>query len=237
MKQGTLRQQWVNFWMRHAGLNPLGRIATRIAILPMPPYKGRSHMRFLNPAGYISPKAEIYHSRLKLGANVFVGDRAVIYQQDGEGSIEIGDRTSIWGDCLLETGKGGEITTGPDCRVNLGVQVVSYEAPIHIGRDVGLSAHSLLYSFNHGIQAGCPYMEQPLETKGPIVIDDHAWIAMGSIILSGVHIGKHAIVAAGSVVTHDVPANAIVGGMPARVIGMRGESTPKQHEVSRQTQP
>lgn len=217
MKHGSLRELWIKVWMRYAGLSPLGRFATRLAILPAPPYKARSRMRFLNPAGYISPKAAIYHSRLRLGANVFVGDGAVIYQQDGEGRIEIGDRTSVWGDCLLETGKGGEISMGPDCRVNLGVQIVSYAAPIRIGRDVGLSAHCLLYSFNHGIKAGQPYMDQPLDTNGPIIIDDHAWIGMGSIILSGVHIGEHAVVAAGSVVHRDVPAGAIAAGNPARV--------------------
>lgn len=223
MNLERLQTLWTQWWMRHSGRTRLGRMATRLAILPTPPYKGRSHLRFLNSQGYISPLASIYHSRLTLGANVFVGDRAVIYQQDDEGSIEIGDRTSVWGDCLLETGKGGEITLGPDCRVNLGVQVVSYKAPIRIGRDVGLSAHSLLYSFNHGIAAGSPYMEQPLESKGPIIIDDHAWIGMGSIILSGVHIAEHAIVSAGSVVTQNVPKNTIVGGVPARIIGVRGE--------------
>lgn len=231
MNVESFLQLWTKWWMRHAGPTRLGRLATRLAILPTPPYKGRSHLRFLNAQGYISPQASIYHSRLKLGANVFIGDRAVIYQQDGEGSIEIGDRTSVWGDCLLETGKGGEIIFGPDCRVNLGVQVVSYAAPIRIGRDVGLGAHCFVYSFNHGVAAGRPYMDQPIESKGPVVIDDHAWIGMGTIILSGVHIGEHAVVAAGSVVTQNVPANAIVGGIPARVIGARNEMVAEPPDV------
>ena len=231
MKHDAVLDQWIRFWMRYAGRGTLGRLATRLAILPTPPYKGRSYLRFLNPRGYISPKASLYHANLRLGANVFIGDRATIYQQDGGGTIAIGDRTSVWGDCLLETGKGGEITLGEDCRVNLGVQVVSYQEPVRIGKDVGLSAHALVYSFNHGIAAGRPYMDQPLESRGPIIMEDHVWIGMGSIVLSGVHIGKHAIVAAGSVVTHDVPANAVVAGVPARVIGMRGELTPKSSKV------
>jgi acetyltransferase-like isoleucine patch superfamily enzyme len=144
MRQDTLGGLWVKAWMRFAGRSFVGRLATRMAVLRMPPYKGRSQMRFLNPGGYISPKASIYHSRLRLGANVFVGDRAIIYQQDGEGTIEIGDRTSVWGDCLLETGKGGAISMGADCRVNLGVQVVSFQEPVIIGEDVGLGAHSLV---------------------------------------------------------------------------------------------
>ncbi len=52
----------------------------------------------------------------------------------------------------------------------------------------------------------------------PIVIEDGAWICMGSIILKGVTIGKNAIVAAGSVVVEDVPPNSVVGGNPARVL-------------------
>lgn len=58
-------------------------------------------------------------------------------------------------------------------------------------------------------------------SKGPIIIEDEVWIGYGAIILSGVTIGKGSIVAAGSVVTRDVPAYAIVGGNPAHIIRYR----------------
>ena len=58
-------------------------------------------------------------------------------------------------------------------------------------------------------------------TKGDIVVDDDAWIGYGATVLSGVHIGQGAVVAAGAVVTHDVPPYAIVGGVPAKVIRYR----------------
>lgn len=58
-------------------------------------------------------------------------------------------------------------------------------------------------------------------TKGPIIVGDDVWIGTGSIILSGVRLGQGAIVAAGSVVTKDVPNYAIVGGNPATVIKYR----------------
>ena len=61
-------------------------------------------------------------------------------------------------------------------------------------------------------------------SKGNIVIEDDVWIGFRSTILSGVHIGQGAIVAAGSVVTKDVPPYAIVGGMPAKVIKYRFSS-------------
>lgn len=59
--------------------------------------------------------------------------------------------------------------------------------------------------------------------KGDIYVDDDTWIGYRSIILSGVHIGKGAVIAAGSVVTKDVPAYAIVGGVPAKVLKYRFE--------------
>lgn len=58
-------------------------------------------------------------------------------------------------------------------------------------------------------------------SKGDITVDDDVWIACGATILSGVHIGQGAVVAAGSVVTKDVPPYAIVGGVPAKVMRYR----------------
>lgn len=61
-------------------------------------------------------------------------------------------------------------------------------------------------------------------SKGNIIVDDDVWIGYGATILSGVHIGQGAIVAAGAVVTKDVPPYAIVGGVPAKVIRYRFEN-------------
>jgi len=58
-------------------------------------------------------------------------------------------------------------------------------------------------------------------TKGPVIIEDDVWIGFGVIVLSGVKIGKGSIIAAGSVVTNDIPPYAIAGGAPARVIKYR----------------
>ncbi|MBT2290574.1 CatB-related O-acetyltransferase [Paenibacillus albidus] len=58
-------------------------------------------------------------------------------------------------------------------------------------------------------------------TKGEIIVEDDVWIGMNAIVLSGVRIGQGAVIAAGSVVTSDVPAYSIVGGNPARIIKYR----------------
>ena len=58
-------------------------------------------------------------------------------------------------------------------------------------------------------------------SKGNITVDDDVWIGFRSTIMSGVHIGQGAVVAAGAVVTKDVPPYAIVGGVPAKIIKYR----------------
>jgi len=66
-----------------------------------------------------------------------------------------------------------------------------------------------------------------LSTKGPILIDDDALLGYGVIVLSGVRIGKGAVIGAGSVVTSDVPDGAIAAGVPASIIKMRSDSVRK----------
>lgn len=63
--------------------------------------------------------------------------------------------------------------------------------------------------------------EEEAVTKGNIIVDDDVWIGYGVTILSGVHIGRGAVIAAGAVVTKDVPPYAFVGGVPARIIKYR----------------
>ena len=60
-------------------------------------------------------------------------------------------------------------------------------------------------------------------TNGPIVVDDDVWIGYGVTVLSGVHIGQGAVIAAGAVVTKNVPPYAVVGGVPAKIIKYRFE--------------
>jgi acetyltransferase-like isoleucine patch superfamily enzyme len=231
------KKRWTEFWMRRAGLSRSGRIATRLAVVFAPPFQRRKYLKFLNPRGYVSPEAIIDCPDLKLGENVFIGDRVMLIQVEDGGPIEIGDRANLWGDSQIESGRGGRIVIGPDSRVNRGVHVISWVAPILIGRDVGLSANCMLYSFNHGTAPGQPYIDQPLVTKGPIIIEDHAWIGMGAMVLSGVKIGKHAVVSAGSVVIKDVPENAIVFGVPARVVGKRSETESTQLQTAADKNP
>ena len=83
--------------------------------------------------------------------------------------------------------------------------------------------HALDRISTYPFKALCLTGELEALSKGDIVVDDDVWIGYGTTVLSGVHIGQGAAVAAGSVVTKDVPPYAIVGGVPAKVIKYRFE--------------
>ncbi len=67
-------------------------------------------------------------------------------------------------------------------------------------------------------EAEIPPIRRRLKSKGPILIGNNVWIGDKSTILAGVSIGDNAIIAANSVVTHDVPSNSVVAGVPAKIV-------------------
>ena len=72
---------------------------------------------------------------------------------------------------------------------------------------------------SHGYEdINMPISKQPLISKGPVIIEDECWLGFCCEILSGVHIGRHSIIAARAVVTKDVPPYSIVAGNPARIV-------------------
>lgn len=87
---------------------------------------------------------------------------------------------------------------------------------IHIGDNVSLSMGVWIWTMEHDPQD--PYYRGK---GGPVTIEDYVWISCRVVILPGVTIGKGAVVAAGAVVTKDVPPYTIVGGVPAKEIGTR----------------
>ncbi|MCD6078345.1 MAG: putative Galactoside O-acetyltransferase [Ramlibacter sp.] len=96
------------------------------------------------------------------------------------------------------------------------------DGDIEIGNGVMLAASVAIVGGDHAFRTvGQPLFASPREHWNKTVIQDDAWIGHGAIILNGLTIGRGAMVAAGSVVTRDVPPYAVVGGNPARVISSR----------------
>lgn len=107
------------------------------------------------------------------------------------------------------------VTVGKHSHINRGC-TIDARAGIKIGDNVSISHGVRLFTGSHDTQS--PHFNAVFS---PITIDDYAWLGIGCIILKGVHIGKGAVVAAGAVVTKDVPEYTIVGGIPAKTIGQR----------------
>jgi acetyltransferase-like isoleucine patch superfamily enzyme len=111
----------------------------------------------------------------------------------GAGNVSIGEGSVINSDCLLYTTGG-----------------------ITIGRNVSISEGAWLVTGTHDMEdPGFPDRYLPIE------IGDHAWIGMRATVLAGVSVGEGAVVMAGAVVTRDVAAHEVVGGVPARVVRQR----------------
>ena len=93
---------------------------------------------------------------------------------------------------------------------------------IYIGDNCLVSQFVSIIGSNHAISLNVPIRDQPWDmARRTVMIDDDVWIGAHATVLPGVRIGSGAVIAAGAVVTTDIPANAIVGGVPAKVIGYR----------------
>lgn len=105
---------------------------------------------------------------------------------------------------------------------------------IEIGKNVLFAGYVHVTDHSHGYEdINSPVKYQKLISKGPVVIEDDSWLGFGAEILSGVHIGKHAIVAARSVVTHDVPPYSIVAGNPAKIVKQYNFETQQWEKVKK----
>jgi maltose O-acetyltransferase len=143
---------------------------------------------------------------LEIGEGSVVLMSAYLYvgvgRPNGKPQIAIGRHTVINRQCVLD-GRGG----------------------LRIGDNVSISPGVWLLTDEHDMND--PFF---LDRLGPIEIGDYAWLGSRATVLPGVKIGKGAVVAAGAVVTKDVPAYDVVGGVPARHIGTR--STDLRYEIN-----
>jgi len=107
---------------------------------------------------------------------------------------------------------GGRLRIGARGFVNQGATIVA-TTDIAIGDDVRIGDNVAVYdSDHHAVEQGAPVR------RAPVRIGDNVWLARGAVVLPGSTIGDHAVVAAGAVVSGDVPARSLVAGAPARVV-------------------
>jgi acetyltransferase-like isoleucine patch superfamily enzyme len=164
--------------------------------------------RFLTPAGWrwetdgpvffgkdlelqISPRGKI-----RFGRFVWIGDGTKIRCHEGE--VVIGAKTVL----------------GQECTIS------AYQH-VRIGEQCVIADRAMFIDFDHGVVD----VERPIRQQGiykrDVDIGSNVWIGYGACILRGVRVGDNAIVGTSSVVTRDVPANGVVGGVPAKLLRMR----------------
>ncbi|HYH53171.1 MAG TPA: acyltransferase [Solirubrobacterales bacterium] len=139
----------------------------------------------------IEPQGEI-----RFGRFVWIGDGTKI--RCHEGVVEIGAKTVM----------------GQECTIS------AYQR-VRIGEECVIADRAMFIDFDHGIVE----VERPIRLQGiykrDVEVGNNVWIGYGACILRGVSVGDNSVIGTNSVVTKDVPANAVVGGIPARIIRMR----------------
>ena len=164
--------------------------------------------RLLTPAGrrwrtdgpvFFGRRLEIKIERgaeVRFGRFTWIGDGSKI--RCHEGLVEIGEKTVM----------------GQECTISAYRQV-------RIGEQCVIADRAMFIDFDHGVVE----VERPIRLQGiymrDVEVGSNVWIGYGACILRGVRVGDNSVIGANSVVTKDVPANAVIGGIPARVIRMR----------------
>ena len=109
----------------------------------------------------------------------------------------------------------GEIRIGSRSRIGLGNTIIG---PVHIGNDVNLAQGVVVSGLNHNYEDPCQTIISQGVVTSLITIEDDVWVGANAVLLSGVTIGHHSVVAGGSIVTHDFPPYSVGAGNPAKVI-------------------
>ncbi|HVF04194.1 MAG TPA: acyltransferase [Frankiaceae bacterium] len=111
----------------------------------------------------------------------------------------------------IGAGVGGELVVGDGVFLNQGANVFA-AVSVRIGDHTRLADHATVYDTDfHPVGPGA-------KREAPVVIGRNVWVGRSAVVLPGVTIGDHAVVAAGAVVTKDVPPRSVVAGNPARVV-------------------
>lgn len=136
------------------------------------------------------------NASIRFGRFVWVGDGTKI--RCHEGTVEIGSKTVIGQECTI-----------------------SAYRRVRIGSECVIADRAMFIDFDHGVvEVDRPIRQQGIYMKD-VEVGSNVWIGYGACILRGVRVGDNSVIGTNAVVTRDVPANAVVGGVPARVIRMR----------------
>ncbi len=163
--------------------------------------------------------------RLQVPARIWLGDRVFIgqysYIDANTSSVRLGNDVHLGRFATIRGGERG-VTVHDGVSINR-FTFLDGNGGLEIGRDTLIAPGVQILSGNHQFaDRNIPIRFQGT-AYGPVSIGEDCWLGANVVVLPGISIGRGAVVAAGAVVTHDIPAYAIAMGIPARVTGTRGE--------------
>ncbi|HVI47673.1 MAG TPA: acyltransferase [Chitinophaga sp.] len=196
---------------QHPGLKRL----SLYLLMPENQARPRTWVRwFINPFVHPKGKGSLIRRRTRMDVLPF-------------NTFRLGRYSTIEDFATINNGMGAVII-GDNTRIGIGNVVIG---PVTIGNNVIFAQNIVLSGLNHGYtDPEVPISLQPCSTA-QIIVEDDCWVGANSVITAGVRIGKHAVVAGGSVVTKDVPPYTVVAGNPAKVIRRYNTTTGQWERV------
>lgn len=188
--------------VQHIKSNPALKKFIHYLLIPKHQARPRLWVKyFVNPFFHKRGKGSIIRRRTRIDVLPF-------------NRFELGNYSTIEDFSTINNGVG-DVIIGNETRIGIGNVLIG---PVTIGNNVILAQNIVLSGLNHEYRdVNIPIHKQPVSTS-PIVVENECWIGSNAVITAGVTIGKHSIVAAGSVVTKSIPPYSVAVGNPARVI-------------------
>ena len=168
------------------------------------------NQRDARPRWYIRLLAPLYQYRGR-GSKIY---GSVRMDTPPYRSFHLGRRSVVESYCCINNAVG-DVTIGDHTHIGIHCTIIG---PVTIGSHVNLAQGITVTALNHNFQDGSKRIDEQGVSTNPVVIGDDVWIGANAVILPGVTIGTHSVIAAGAVVTKDVPPYSLAAGVPARVI-------------------
>jgi acetyltransferase-like isoleucine patch superfamily enzyme len=175
----------------------------------------RHYLRLLARLAYLKLR---HRGRLQTEGLCFICP-GVTLELGPDASLKIGRWAWIGHGCKIRVHEG-EVSIGAKTVMGQECTISAYQH-VHVGRECIIADRVMLIDFDHGVVE----VERPIRLQGiykrDVDVGHNVWIGYGACVLRGVKVGDNSVVGTSSVLTRDVPENAVVGGVPARLIRMR----------------
>ena len=168
------------------------------------------NQRNARPRWYVRLLAPLYQHRGR-GAKIY---RSVRMDTPPYRRFSLGQHSVVESFCCINNAVG-DVIIGDYTRIGLHNTIIG---PVTIGNHVNLAQGITVTALNHNFSEKDKRIDEQGVSTGQVVIGDDVWIGANAVVLPNVSIGRHCVIAAGAVVTKDVPDGCVVSGVPAPII-------------------